>query len=79
MDSKHYLLDIPAQNKERYYQEYTSSVYVNLNSPQGYKQIFMLNSTEHEISTTHKIWNTDKRGVSGVKSLRCCIYHADKC
>ena len=40
--------------------------------PQGYKTCFMLNSTEHEISTAHK-------EVSGFKSLRCCIYHANKC
>ena len=28
--------------------------------PQGYKSFFMLNSTEHEISTAHKNQNTDK-------------------
>ena len=55
MDIKHYLLDIPAQNEEMYYQEYTKSVYVNLHRLQGNKTFFMLNSTEHDISTTHKI------------------------
>ena len=38
---------------------------INLNDtaiarPWGYITVFMLNSTEHEISTAHKNWNTDK-------------------
>ena len=33
--------------------------------------------TEHEISITHII-PTNKE-VSCFKSLRCCIYHANKC
>ena len=37
--------------------------------PRGYKTFFMLNSTEHEISTGHKNLNTDKE-VSCFKSLR---------
>ena len=28
--------------------------------PRGYKTFFMLNSTEHEISSAHKNYNTDK-------------------
>ena len=42
--------------------------------PQGYKTFFILNSTEHEISTAHK---TNKE-ITCFKSLRCCIYHANK-
>ena len=30
--------------------------------PRGYKTFFMLNSAEHEISTAHKNYNTDKWG-----------------
>ena len=48
--------------------------------PRGYKTFFMLNSTENEISTAHKnlkiLTNVED---SCYKSLRCCIYHADKC
>ena len=33
---------------------------VHANHTQGYKTFFMLNSTEHEISTAHKNLNTDK-------------------
>ena len=41
--------------------------------PRGYKTFFMLNSTEHEISTArNNNENTDKE-VSCFKSLRCCI------
>ena len=28
--------------------------------PRGYKTVFILNKTEHEISTSHKIYNTEK-------------------
>ena len=42
--------------------------------PRGYKTFFMLNSTEHKISTDHK---TKIATVSCFKSLRCCIYHAN--
>ena len=41
----------------------------------------MLNLTEHESSTAHKTktpTNTCKE-ASCFWSLRCCIYHADKC
>ena len=51
MEIKHYLLDIPAQYEERYYQEYTNSVYVNLNRPQGNKPF--LCSTQ--LSTTFQL------------------------
>ena len=44
--------------------------------PQGYKNIFMLNSTEHEISTAHKTKMPTNEDVSCFKSLRC-IYHAN--
>ena len=47
--------------------------------PRGYKTFFMLNSTEHEISTAHKTKILTNKEVSCFKSLRCCIYHADKC
>ena len=47
--------------------------------PRGYKTFFMLNSTEHEISTAHKNKNTNKKEVSCFKSFKCCIYHANKC
>ena len=46
--------------------------------PRGYRTFFILNSTELEISTAQKKLNTDKK-VSCLKSLRCCIYHANKC
>ena len=47
--------------------------------PQGYKMFFMLNSTEHEISTALKTKLPTNKEVSSFKSLRCCIYHANKC
>ena len=47
--------------------------------PRGYKAFFMLNSTEHEISTAHKTKIPTNKEVSCFKSLRCCIYHANKC
>ena len=37
----------------------------------------MLNSTEHEISTAHKIPTNEE--VSCFKTHRCCIYYANKC
>ena len=40
---------------------------------------FMLNSTEHEISTAHKAKILTNKEVSCFMSLRCCIYHANKC
>ena len=39
----------------------------------------MLNSTEHEISIAHKIYNAENNDFSGFEILRCCIYHAYKC
>ena len=47
--------------------------------PWGYKACFMINSTEHEISTAHKTKIPTKEEVSCLKSLRCWIYHANKC
>ena len=44
-----------------------------------YKALFMLNSTGHEFSTTHKIKILTNKEVSCIKSLRCYIYHANKC
>ena len=47
--------------------------------PRGYKFFIMLNSTEHKISTAHKTKIPKSQEVSYFKSLRFCIYHADKC
>ena len=52
---------------------------MDLSWPRGYKTCFMLNSTEHEISTAHKSKIPANKEVSCFKSLRCCIYHANKC
>ena len=41
--------------------------------PWGYRPFFMLNSTEQEISTVHKMKNKD---FPYFQTLRCCIYHA---
>ena len=38
----------------------------------------MLNSTEHEISTAHNAKILTNEEVSCLKSLGCCIYHANK-
>ena len=43
--------------------------------PRGYKTFFMLNSTEHEISTAYQ-QNLFNKEVSCFKSHRCCIYNA---
>ena len=40
---------------------------------------FMLNSTEHDISNILKTKIPTKKEVSCFKSLRCYIYHANKC
>ena len=37
-----------------------TGVYSAMNLARAYKTFFMLNSTEHEISTNHKNYNTDK-------------------
>ena len=47
--------------------------------PRGYKTFFMLNSTENEISTAHKTKLMKIIDFSCFKTLRCCIYHANKC
>ena len=47
--------------------------------PRGYKTFYMLNLTEHEISTAHKTKIPRNKNVSSFKSLRCCIYHFNKC
>ena len=47
--------------------------------PQGYKTFFMLNSTEHDISTAGKTKIPANKEVFGFKSLRCGIYHANRC
>ena len=46
--------------------------------PWGYMDFFMLNSTEHGISTAQKTKIPTNGEVSCFKSLRCCIYHANK-
>ena len=51
----------------------------NTSLPLGYKTFFMLNSTEHEISTAHKNKIQTNEEVSCFKSPRSCIYHANKC
>ena len=45
-----------------------------------FKHIFyILNITEHEISTAQNNKNAGKYNFSCYKTLRWCIYHADKC
>ena len=39
----------------------------------------MHNSSEHEITSAHKTKIPTNKEVSYFKSLRCCIYHANKC
>ena len=46
--------------------------------PRVYKTFFMVNSTEHEISTVHKTKIPTNEEFYGFNSLRCCIYHANK-
>ena len=49
---------------------------------QGYQApglpFFMLNSTEPEISTAHKT-KMLKNEDSCFQTIKCCIYHANKC
>ena len=45
--------------------------------PLGYKTFFMLNSTEHEISTAHKETKIPRKEVFCFKYLRCGIYHVN--
>ena len=40
-------------------------------------QLFMLSSTEYELSTAHKTKILTNEDVSCFESLRCCIYHAN--
>ena len=47
--------------------------------PLGYNFFFMLNSTEHEVSSAHKTIIPTNVEVSCFKSLRCCFYPAHKC
>ena len=60
------LLEIPCHNSITIYGPHREKTW-----PRGYKTFFMLNSTEHEISTAHKIKNKD---FSCFQTLRCCIY-----
>ena len=46
--------------------------------PRSYKTFFILNSTEHEISTAHKTKIPTFKEVSCFQFLRC-IYLANKC
>ena len=48
------------------------------NRPQGYKTFFMLNLTEHEISTAHKNENTNKKFLA-LSLSDVVFYHANKC
>ena len=45
----------------------------------GYKTFYVLNLTEHEISTAHKTKVLKNKDFSCFQTLRCCIYHAHKC
>ena len=45
-----------------------------LRQAQDYKTFFMLNSTEHEISTAHKTKIPTNEEIYCFKSLRCCIF-----
>ena len=47
--------------------------------PEVIKLFFMLNSTEHEISTALKNKIPTNKKVYCFEFLRCCIYHAIKC
>ena len=47
--------------------------------PTGYKTFFMLNSAEHEISTSHKIKNVENNDYNRFRNLIFCIYPADNC
>ena len=47
--------------------------------PRGYKTFFMLNSTEHGISTAYKTKMLKNNDLSRFQALRCCIYHDNKC
>ena len=44
-----------------------------------YKSLFILNSTEHDISSAHENYIPTNKEVSCFKPLRCYIYHASKC
>ena len=58
----------------------TSTSFPRIKSgPEGYKTFYVLNSTEHEISTAHKNKILKSEEVSCLKSLRCGIYYAHKC
>ena len=47
---------------------------INLSRPRGYKTFFVLNSTEHEISTAHKkLKYREMKKVFCFKYLKCCI------
>ena len=61
--------------------EYSMKRFYNLVAwPQGNKTFFVLDSSEHEISQmlikTKMLKNKD---FSCFPTLRCCIYHANKC
>ena len=52
---------------------------VLLTRPRGYKRVFMLDSNEHVYQLLIKnkmLQNTD---ASCFHTLRCCIYHVNKC
>ena len=47
--------------------------------PRGYTTFFVLNSTEYKILTANTTKIPKSEEVSCFKSLRCGIYHANKC
>ena len=48
-------------------------------SPKVNKTLFMLSSTEHEISTDQKNENAKNKDISCFQTLKCCVYPANKC
>ena len=56
-----------------------SKIYQITSGPEVIKFFFILNSTEHEISTAYKTRIQTNKEVSCFKSLRCCILPAHKC
>ena len=47
--------------------------------PRGYNTFFMLNSTGMKFQLLIETKIPTNEEVSSFKSLRCCIYHANKC
>ena len=56
---------------------YHSSLFIQEQDKRIYKTLFMLNSTEHEISTAHNNYNAENKDVKFLisNSLRVVYYH----